>query len=290
MKTRSTFTPLHGATVVGDCAPTAIDVLHARTRMRILAGLATFIAGTALACVIAYWGWQLFGPAVARIPPRGPRIPLQRSSLPICSAVPAAPRRHRSRRAMRYSEATRACSASSPNTDQRGYALFRLPSGPKLVAQGQEIASGATLVSVQTGRCHDPRRRGRAALRPSQCHDNAGSRCKRCGRPVGPASRSDGCACQCRRHVRPTCRIPRNRGATQYRTAGRDRRGLRAMAYVARIRTRRSGRSRRQRLRRDARSEGRRSHRTGERHCARRSGRRRARRSCARWSRIRACG
>ena len=43
--------------------------------MRILAGLATFIAGTALACVIAYWGWQLFGPAVARIPTSGPANP-----------------------------------------------------------------------------------------------------------------------------------------------------------------------------------------------------------------------
>ena len=120
-----------------------------------------------------------------------------------------------------------------------------------------------------TGRCHDSRRRGRAALRPSQYHDSAGSRCRRCGRPVGPASRSDGCACQGRRHVRPTFRIPWNGGATQYRTAGRHRRGLRAMAYVARIHTRRPGRSRRQRLRRNARFEGRRSDCTGERHCAR---------------------
>jgi type II secretory pathway component PulC len=33
--------------------------------------------------------------------------------------------------------------------DGRGYALFRLPSGPRLVAQGQEIAQGATLVAVR---------------------------------------------------------------------------------------------------------------------------------------------
>jgi hypothetical protein len=32
--------------------------------------------------------------------------------------------------------------------DGRGYALFRLPSGPKLVGAGQEIAQGAQLVSV----------------------------------------------------------------------------------------------------------------------------------------------
>jgi hypothetical protein len=33
--------------------------------------------------------------------------------------------------------------------DGRGYALFRLSSGPRLVGQGQEIAQGATLVAVR---------------------------------------------------------------------------------------------------------------------------------------------
>jgi type II secretory pathway component PulC len=34
-------------------------------------------------------------------------------------------------------------------SDDRGYALFRMPGGARLVAQGGEIASGVTLVSVQ---------------------------------------------------------------------------------------------------------------------------------------------
>jgi hypothetical protein len=135
--------------VVDDCAPTTIDVLHARTRMRILAGLATFIAGTALACVIAYWGWQLFGPAVARIPTSGPANPaatliaanlFSGSGGPSSTSVAAGD-------AVLGGD-TRLLGIIAEQ-DQRGYALFRLPSGPKLVAQGQEIASGATLVSVQ---------------------------------------------------------------------------------------------------------------------------------------------
>jgi hypothetical protein len=32
---------------------------------------------------------------------------------------------------------------------QQGYALFRLPSGPKLVTQGQEIVAGVTLAAVE---------------------------------------------------------------------------------------------------------------------------------------------
>ena len=49
--------------------------------------------------------------------------------------------------------------------DGRGYALFRLPSGPRLVAQGQEIAQGATLVAVSARRHHHPRCGRRAARR-----------------------------------------------------------------------------------------------------------------------------
>ena len=212
-------------------------------------GARTFIAGTALACVIAYWGWQLFGPAVARIPTWGRA---SRCNAHRCQSVQrfrSAPRRHRSRRAMRYSEATHACSASSPNRTSAGDALFRLPSGPKLVAQGQEIASGATFVSVQPDAVtiRDGAGERRFVLRSPT---TAPVPVAGAGAPRRPRVRSDGCARQCRRHVRPTFRIPWNGGATQYRTAGRDRRGLRAMAYVARIHTRRPGRSRSQRLRR----------------------------------------
>ena len=43
--------------------------------MKSTAALATFIAGSALACVLAYWGWQLFGPVAVHIPPAGAANP-----------------------------------------------------------------------------------------------------------------------------------------------------------------------------------------------------------------------
>jgi hypothetical protein len=98
--------------------------------------------------VVAYWGWQLFGPAVVRIAPAGPANPaatLIAANLFGGASTPAT--------------ATVAPGAAVLGGDtrligivaepgQRGYALFRLPSGPKLVAQGHEIAPGATLVAV----------------------------------------------------------------------------------------------------------------------------------------------
>jgi type II secretory pathway component PulC len=115
--------------------------------MRLLASLATFVAGVALASVLAYWGWQLFAPAPVQIPSVGPQNPaaaLVAANL-FGASGPATP-------------ATRADVAilggdvrllgTIAASGERGYALFRLPSGPKLVAQGAEIASGATLVSV----------------------------------------------------------------------------------------------------------------------------------------------
>ena len=43
--------------------------------MRVLAGLATFVAAAALACVVAFWGWRVMGPRTASLPPPAPADP-----------------------------------------------------------------------------------------------------------------------------------------------------------------------------------------------------------------------
>lgn len=116
--------------------------------MRFVAAFATFAAACALALVIAYWGWQLFGPAVVHIPAPAPADP----AATIIAANPfhggeAAPEVSTPADAVLAGDARLLGIIAEPQ--QKGYALFRLPSGPKLVAQGEMIATGVTLVSVQ---------------------------------------------------------------------------------------------------------------------------------------------
>jgi hypothetical protein len=113
--------------------------------MRVVAALATLAAGAALALVVAYWGWQLFGPSPVRIAPAGARDPaatIIAEHLFDAGAAPAAAER----RAEVLAGDARLLGIIAER--DAGYALFRLPSGPKLVAQGGEISPGATLVSV----------------------------------------------------------------------------------------------------------------------------------------------
>ena len=117
---------------------------------RSLAVLAMFAALGVLAAVIAWWTWQVFGPAPARIPitpPADPAATILASGLlgSNGSTAPAAPTAE---------EGTLATGSARllgivAERDGRGYALFRLPSGPKLVRAGQEIAQGAQLVEVR---------------------------------------------------------------------------------------------------------------------------------------------
>jgi len=116
--------------------------------MRFVSALATFAAACALALVIAYWGWQLFGPAVVHIPAPAPADP--------AATIIAANLFHGCEAAAGVSAPADAVLAGDARLlgiiaepQQKGYALFRLPSGPKLVAQGETIATGVTLVSVQ---------------------------------------------------------------------------------------------------------------------------------------------
>src|SRR5205823_373558 len=114
---------------------------------RALALLATLAAWALLAVVIAYWLWQLLAPPRVHIPPAGPADPgsaLLASGLFSRGAPPA-----------QSAEAPAALPGDArllgvfAESADRGYALFRLSSGPKLVAAGQEIAPGATLAAVR---------------------------------------------------------------------------------------------------------------------------------------------
>ncbi len=114
--------------------------------MRAASLVATLAAAAALALVIAYWGWQLFGPAPARIVAAAPSDPARAivdahlfgrggaagAGPAIDAAMPADAR----------------LLGIIASRDAQGYALFRLASGPRLVAQGQEIVGGVRLVAI----------------------------------------------------------------------------------------------------------------------------------------------
>ena len=116
---------------------------------RLAAVLGALAALCLLAVVIAYWGWQWLGPARIHLPPQPPADPAA-SLLASGLFAGAAP-------------ASAAAAEAAPDVlggdvrllgvfaeaRGRGYALFRMASGAKLVAVGKEIAPGATLVAVR---------------------------------------------------------------------------------------------------------------------------------------------
>jgi len=113
--------------------------------------IATAAALVLLATVVAWWGWRWLGPRPAVVTPAAPQDPaaailasgLWRSPGP---AVP--PPEPRKEEAGMLSGDTRLLGVLAER-DGRGYALFRLASGPRLVAVGQDIAQGASLVAVR---------------------------------------------------------------------------------------------------------------------------------------------
>ena len=117
--------------------------------MKVVSALATLVAGCALALVIAYWGWRGFGPAPVHIAARAPADPI--------AALVAADLFDAGQAAVASANAS--VQAQLPGDArllgiiaqpaQQGYALFRLPDGPRLVAPGQEITRGVTLVLVE---------------------------------------------------------------------------------------------------------------------------------------------
>lgn len=116
--------------------------------MKIASALATFAAACVLAFAIAWWGWKLFGPAPVHIASPAPADPAaQIVAANLFHGGASAPVAVASGDAILAGD-TRLLGIIA-EADDRGYALFRLPSGPKVVAQGGEISPGATLVSVE---------------------------------------------------------------------------------------------------------------------------------------------
>ena len=101
-----------------------------------------------LAAVLAWWGWRWFGPAPTSYVPAGPQDPalalLASGLFATPSGAPAA-----------AETPTPAASGDMrllgvlAEEGGKGFALFRLPGGPKLVAAGRAITNDVTLVSVQ---------------------------------------------------------------------------------------------------------------------------------------------
>ena len=119
---------------------------------RAFAVLAVVAAMALLAAAIAWWGWRAFGPAPVHVVPATPADPaaaiLASGLLAGVGAVavpPAAPAKEDGALA---TGDTRLLGVFAER-DGRGYALFRLASGPKLVAAGGDIAQGASLVEVR---------------------------------------------------------------------------------------------------------------------------------------------
>ena len=117
---------------------------------RIVVAVVTLAAAAAFAVAAGYWATQAFAPAPVHIPAAAPADPVAAilaSGLMRAPGAPppAAPTKEESSLA---SGDTRLLGVFAER-DGHGYALFRLSSGPKLVAHGQEIAQGATLVAVR---------------------------------------------------------------------------------------------------------------------------------------------
>jgi len=115
--------------------------------MRLLAHLATLAAGFLLALVVAYWGWQIVAPAPLHVAARAPADPVTTIMAADLFGGHAPATDAGAVQATLPADARLLGVIAEPA--QRGYALFRLPSGFRLVAQGQEIVPGVTLASVE---------------------------------------------------------------------------------------------------------------------------------------------
>ena len=111
---------------------------------RAAAVISTVVALGALALVIAHWTWRIAAPAPVHIAPAQPDDP--------AGAILAA---------QLFGAASRDAAAPGGDVvgdvrllgvivqrDGGGYAVFRLPAGPRVVAPGQEVAPGLRLSSI----------------------------------------------------------------------------------------------------------------------------------------------
>jgi type II secretory pathway component PulC len=116
---------------------------------RFLASAAVLAAAALLALVVAYWGTRALAPAAVHVAPAAPDDPVATILASGLLRAPGAPPPVEAKKEESTLSGDTRLLGVFAERDGRGYALFRLPSGPKLVARGQEIAQGATLVAVR---------------------------------------------------------------------------------------------------------------------------------------------
>lgn len=107
---------------------------------------ATLGAGLLLAWAILFWAWRWIAPAPVHVIPAEPRDPV---ATIVASGWLAhdAPSGTPTETNTTLAGDVRLLGIFA-DTGGGGYALFRLPSGPRLVKEGGEIASGSTLVAI----------------------------------------------------------------------------------------------------------------------------------------------
>jgi hypothetical protein len=110
--------------------------------------LALLVAAAMLAVVLAWWGWRWFGPAPIGFVPAGPPEPALALTASGLFAAKAGSAALAEAPARSVAGDVRLLGVLSEEGG-KGFALFRLPAGPKLVAAGKLIADDLTLVSVQ---------------------------------------------------------------------------------------------------------------------------------------------
>lgn len=116
--------------------------------LRFAAGIATLAASCALAAVVAWWGWQLLGPAPVHVVPATPTNP----AAAIIAANLFGSGGGAATAATGASGATLAGDARLlgiiAEPQRQGYALFGLPGGAKVVMAGQEVSPGVKVTAI----------------------------------------------------------------------------------------------------------------------------------------------
>jgi type II secretion system (T2SS) protein C len=116
---------------------------------RFLAAAAVVASAALLAFVVAYWGTRALSPAPVHVAPAAPADPVAAILASGLMRAPAAPPAVEPKKEETTLSGDTRLLGVFAERDGRGYALFRMASGPRLVGQGQEIAQGATLVAVR---------------------------------------------------------------------------------------------------------------------------------------------
>jgi hypothetical protein len=122
------------------------DAVQASRVARAAALLATFVAALLLVAVIAYWLWRWLAPAPVHVIVAPPRDPV--ATIVASGWLAAPPATSGAALAAETLAGDARLIGVIADTGGGGYALFRLPAGPKLVREGAAIAGGATLVHV----------------------------------------------------------------------------------------------------------------------------------------------